>query len=108
MQSPTADRTGHLYLLHLDRPLSRACNQFGPPKSAHYLGFARNVSKRISAHAAGTSGSKYMRAAYLEGVAFDLVRTWPDATRTLERRLKNRKCLGRLCPVCIAAPSAAA
>jgi hypothetical protein len=49
-----------------------------------------------------------MLAALREGIGFRVVRTWLDAPRDFERRLKRRKASGRLCPVCRAAPTALA
>lgn len=96
---------GTLYLLHLDRPLAGARNQHGQPRAGHYLGWtaARSPSRRVGLHARGQSGSKYMRQAYREGIAFRLVRTWSDADRNTERRLKRWKKLAALCPACRAA-----
>jgi hypothetical protein len=97
-----APYVGTLYLLHLQRPLRGARNQFGPAKVGHYLGWtqARSVARRVALHASGQSGSKYMRQAFVEGCAFDLVRVWRNADRLEERRLKNGKKLARLCPAC--------
>jgi predicted GIY-YIG superfamily endonuclease len=95
---------GTVYLLHLDRPLAMGRNQFGPPASAHYLGWTaeRSPTRRVAAHRAGRSGSKYMRQAYREGIVASLARVWPNVDRHFERKLKRRKASGRLCPVCIA------
>jgi len=104
--SPSQPYAGSVYLLHLQRPLAGARNQFGPSKAGHYLGWtqSRSVARRVALHARGQSGSKYMRQAYVEGCAFTLVRTWTDMSRDDERRLKQRKASGRLCPLCRAAP----
>jgi hypothetical protein len=79
-----------LYLLHFDPPLHHA---------RHYLGYSTDSAKRIAAHLAG-HGSPLVRAALAHGCTVTLVRTWSDGTRTLERRLKNRKNGPQLCPVC--------
>ena len=98
----TATYAGTVYLLHLDRPLAAGRNQHGAPQAAHYLGWtaSRTATRRVGLHARGRSGSKYMAAALREGIGFRLVRTWSDMSRDDERKLKNRKSSGRLCPVC--------
>ena len=98
---------GSVYLLHLERPLAAARNQFRAPLSAHYLGWtaSRTVSPRVRLHRRGQSGSKYMRAAYAERIGFVLVRTWRDVDRRFERRLKGWHKLAALCPTCVEARS---
>lgn len=93
---------GTVYLLHLSAPLAGALNQHGRPAAAHYLGWTheRSPEARLSLHRAGRSGSVYMRQALREGITFELARTWQDADRNAERRLKNRKASARLCPLC--------
>lgn len=99
------DYAGTVYLLHLERPLAGAQNQHGRPSAAHYLGYtvSRDPKRRVKLHAKGQSGSKYMRQAHLEGIAFKLVRVWTDADRHQERKLKLQKKSRALCPECKAA-----
>lgn len=89
-----------VYLLHFDRPLAHA---------QHYIGYSvspESLIFRISDHRAGVSraGGRYvaiMRALHEAGIGFSLARTWPDADRGFERRLKRR--FGGIrpaCPVC--------
>jgi hypothetical protein len=82
---------GTVYLLHFDRPLSHA---------RHYLGFAEDggLEDRLERHRSGR-GSKLMAAVVQAQIGFSLVRTWAG-NRDFERRLKKRKCAGRICPVC--------
>lgn len=82
---------GTVYLLHLDRNLSR---------SGHYIGFCtQSVEERLKEH--GTpAGAKFTFAAAQRGIGFSVVRTWDNATRKIERSLKNRKDARSLCPHC--------
>lgn len=79
-----------VYLIHFDKPFKHAC---------HYLGYASDVAKRIERHRSG-QGAKLLRAVQLAGISWEVVRVWPDADRTEERRLKNFGSHRRLCPVC--------
>jgi hypothetical protein len=83
---------GTVYLFHFSNKLSRA---------QHYLGFAEegNLETRIKQHGT-TAGAKLTFAAAQRGIGFELVRTWDDATRKVERALKNRKDAKSLCPNC--------
>lgn len=81
------------YLVHLH-------DRFG--HAQHYLGWSQDRSGRLRHHAAGT-GSNLLRHVRLAGVTWSLVRVWPGATRTDERRLHNRGSAARLCPVCCSA-----
>lgn len=82
---------GTVYLLHLDRKLSR---------SGHYIGFcSQSVEERFKEH--GTpAGAKFTLAAAQRGIKFQVVRTWENATRHTERHLKKRKSARSLCPHC--------
>ena len=86
-------RPGTVYLLHLERPLS-------PNHTAqHYIGQTyAPVVRRLKEHRAGT-GARFTQVACERGIAFLLARTW-SGDRRFERRLKNRKCGPRLCPIC--------
>lgn len=84
-----------VYLIHLERPLAHA---------QHYIGFVdadkgHTVEARLEKHRKGT-GNPMLRAAMLQGIRFDVVRVWPNATRTDERKLKNRKKARCMCPIC--------
>jgi hypothetical protein len=65
----------------------------------HYIGYATHLRRRLEAHAAGR-GAKLTRAARELGVPWELTRTWPEGTRTLERYLKQRLAGVRFCPKC--------
>lgn len=87
-----------VYLIHFERPYHHA---------RHYLGFTTSLEKRLDQHRFGKAGSHLMRVINEAGIGFACVRTWErdpwsgeDASRTLERRLKNQKMSPRLCPVC--------
>lgn len=68
-----------VYLLHLSAPLAHA---------RHYVGFARDVDRRLAHHKNGT-GARMLAVAVERGIGFELARVWPEADRTFERRLKN-------------------
>ena len=81
---------GGVYLLHFERPHAHA---------RHYLGYSDDIPSRLKAHKAGR-GARLIEVIVGTGNSFVLARTWPGATRTDERRLKNRKGSPRLCPIC--------
>lgn len=94
-----------LYLLHLEPPYKHA---------RHYLGWAVDIEARLAEHRSGSSGVRLVEAAVRAGCNLELVRTWPNASRDDERRLKARNpgkysrprgsnstgSRGRLCPLC--------
>jgi len=84
-------KSGTVYLLHFDEKLHHA---------QHYLGFAENgnLESRIEQHRNGT-GANIMRVIREHGITFQVATTW-SGDRKFERRLKNRKCAGRFCPIC--------
>lgn len=86
-----------VYLLHFDRPIAD-----GYP-CQHYLGFTdagrSTLAHRLADHAAGR-GARLTQVARERGIGWQLVRTWPGATRGDERHLKARKYGTLLCPVC--------
>lgn len=87
-----------LYLLHFEPRYRHA---------AHYLGYADDVRRRVHEHAAGGSkSSPLVRALLAAGGRFWLAAIVVDGDRTLERRLKRRHGLGRICPICRATPAA--
>ena len=65
----------------------------------HYLGLSNDVSRRMEEHRSG-QGSPLMKAVTKAEIPWDVVRTWKDADRMLERRLKNQKNAWRFCPIC--------
>lgn len=83
-----------IYLLCIDPPYKHA---------RHYIGFteddnpARRVNEHVSCSAKGTS---LIRAAVQAGHTIHHALTIPNGSRTLERRLKNRKDTPRWCPLC--------
>ena len=79
-----------VYLIHFDPPYKHA---------RHYLGWARNIDKRVAHHLAGR-GARLTQVAADVGIQMEMVRVWPDADRTFERELKNRKNTPKLCPRC--------
>ena len=82
-----------VYLLHLNAPLAHA---------RHYVGFARDVDRRLAHHRAG-SGARMLAVAVERGIGFELARVWPDGDKSFERKLKNCKHAARYCPACAGA-----
>lgn len=81
--------TGYVYLLHFDRPYKHA---------RHYLGYTRNVDRRLAMHAAGR-GARLLEVLKANGIHFTVA--WVVVgNRQLERRLKDRHESPRLCPIC--------
>lgn len=89
--------TAHVYLIHLDRPLAG--------HARHYLGYTalESVQDRLTRHRRG-DGARLLHAANLQGISYQIVRTWTCSTikeaRDLEKRLKARKNASHLCPLC--------
>jgi predicted GIY-YIG superfamily endonuclease len=89
-----------VYLLHLDKPLSRGTSKRGTPLTAgHYIGFTDDLVGRILDHLDGR-GARFTQVCVLRGVELTLARTWDGAPRAFERRLKNAKYAPKLCPIC--------
>ncbi len=86
-----------LYLIHFDQPLGGTRHQ-----ARHYLGYVdgdeASVEARLAEHRAGW-GARITAACNQRGIRYDVVHTRPG-DRSEERRLKNCKKLGRLCPIC--------
>lgn len=85
-------RLGTVYLLHFDRPFHHA---------RHYIGWTRDVGRRLVRHRTGT-GSPLVMAATNAGIPFTVARVWHNVTVRFERRLHNMhhkllcpKCMGR-------------
>lgn len=87
---------GTCYLFHFETPIAP-----GRHTCQHYLGWtSRHVRERIAEHRKGC-GARLTQVAKERGISFIVVRTWPNTTRSDERRLKNRKDVPkRLCPIC--------
>lgn len=87
-------KSGTVYLLHFDAPVNGG---------RHYVGWTARLDARLAAHRAGT-GARITRRAVQLGVGIRLARTWEEATREHERRLKSGYLWrGRgLCPLCTA------
>ncbi len=91
---------GTIYLIHFDAPLGDVDRPH--MHASHYLGWTEDddVDGRIARHRAG-DGAKILAAANLQGITYAVVRTWADATRDDERRMKKSGHFAdRLCPVC--------
>lgn len=81
-----------LYLLHFSPPYRHA---------GHYLGFAKDVDRRVAEHLTRSAkSSPLVRAAIGAGHSVYVARRWPGGTRTLERRMKRQGGLSRHCPIC--------
>ncbi len=72
--------------------------------AGHYIGFASSLAARLEHHRKGT-GANLLAVIRQAGYDFDCVRTWEEATRDDERKLKNRHASPRLCPRCKAESS---
>jgi hypothetical protein len=88
---------GHVYILHLDRPLGNLANRRA--QALHYCGFAEDLAARLEKHAAG-KGSKLTAAALNQGIAYH-VYAWP-ASLAVEKLLKAYKKTAVFCPSCAA------
>lgn len=84
-----ARSTNTVYLLHFDRPYHHA---------RHYIGCTSNLAQRLRDHRAGR-GARLMEVIVQAGISFRVARVW-DGGRTVERKLKDRKNAGDLCPIC--------
>jgi predicted GIY-YIG superfamily endonuclease len=90
--APYPDHTkGSVYIIHLARPLAGS-------KSQHYVGFSKQVEKRLWHHRNGT-GSAFLAEANRQGIAYTLCVIFPGTKRD-ERKLKNTKNTARYCPCC--------
>jgi hypothetical protein len=85
-------RSGTIYLLHFERPISPLHT------TQHYLGWAAQLDDRLAQHQGGR-GARLTAVALERGIAWAVVRTWQGG-RTLERQLKRRREGPRLCPQC--------
>lgn len=83
-----------VYLLHFERRIS------DKHTTQHYIGYTTSLKKRVQEHRDGTSGVRLLQVAKERGIGFEVIRTWSDGTRKLERSLKNGRHGSRLCPIC--------
>lgn len=80
-----------VYVLHISPRYRHA---------AHYIGFTEGlVHGRIGEHYKG-NGSPLIKAALLAGCTVTIAHIFQGASRTFERRLKNRADTVRWCPCC--------
>jgi hypothetical protein len=91
---PDAPR-GTVYLLHFSAPVGNGATQ----RAQHYIGWAEDLPLRLEEHLAGR-GARLVTVARERGVSFVVAKTWPDETKHLERKLKNRGGARLICPVC--------
>lgn len=83
-------KKGTVYLVHFHQKY-RHCG--------HYLGWSSNVDEREVRHKKG-NGARLLQVLNENGIGYHVVRTWANATRELERKLKRQKNSWRLCPIC--------
>lgn len=98
------ERVGTIYLIHFSAPTKARRQQ-------HYLGWTRDVEKRLARHRAG-AGAELTRRAVAEGLRLTLAQTW-RGTPAQERRMKEerrrvRRGFACLCPFCKADDALAA
>ncbi len=82
-----------LYLICFDQPYRHA---------RHYLGWvesADRLDRRMDRHRRGV-GAKLLAVLKVNGIGWRVVRTWPDGTKSDERRMKRRGHSPDYCPVC--------
>ena len=79
---------GVVYLLHFSEQVGNA---------GHYLGWAKDLESRLSAHRAGRGG-RATRVLVGRGGSFVLAQTWPGGL-ALEAKLR-RQGPKRRCPIC--------
>ena len=81
-----------VYVLKFSEPLGNTANPHGYAK--HYTGYSPNVHSRIEAHRHGC-GASITQAAYRNGIRIEVVALF-EGGRDLERKIKNRKNIGKL------------
>jgi predicted GIY-YIG superfamily endonuclease len=86
---------GHVYILHLSRPLGNLANRRA--QALHYCGFAEDLEARLAKHRAGR-GSKLIAAAVAQNISFEVF-AWP-ASLAVEKRVKAYKKTSAFCPAC--------
>lgn len=85
---------GFVYVLHFSLPVGNPNGH----QARHYVGWAKDVDRRMGDHAMG-NGAKITAAAVEAGAVLHVVHTRPG-TRDDERILHNQGHLARLCPLC--------
>lgn len=80
-----------VYILHLESPLGHA---------RHYVGWAKQVNKRIEHHKHGT-GARFTQVCVERGIDFTLARVFEGADRNFERKLKKTHSTKDYCPICM-------
>lgn len=85
---------GDIYLLHGTEPVGNENHS-----ARHYIGYTeRDVEVRIQEHVDGVGSPLVWHLARAGEVL--LARLWRNKSRHFERRLKNQKNHGRMCPHC--------
>ncbi len=79
------------YLIHFDEPIGKSHAQ-------HYLGFAKDLHKRIAQHRTDR-GASLVRSANARGISWHVVRVWRNADADAEVALKLM-IPKNLCPYC--------
>jgi predicted GIY-YIG superfamily endonuclease len=79
------------YLIHFDEPVGKSHAQ-------HYLGFAKDLRKRIEQHRTDR-GAALIRSANARGIGWRVVRVWRNADADAEIALK-KMIPKNLCPHC--------
>lgn len=76
-----------VYLLRFHQPVGA-----GRKYVRYYMGYCADhrLDQRLAEHRSG-NGAKLVAAAVARGIDFEVVRTWPNATRQDERCLKRWK-----------------
>lgn len=87
-----------VYLIHFSRPIGSSHPR---GKASHYIGYSADdkLSQRLERHATG-DGARLMAAVVEAGIDWEVVKTWPNGTRELERKIKSSKNSKRYCPIC--------
>lgn len=83
---------GTVYLIHFRESFKHA---------RHYIGWTddETPTARLERHRTG-NGARLLAVVAKAGIGYELVRTWENADRTFERKLKSRGGAARICPVC--------
>lgn len=85
---------GKVYIICFDQPI-----QTERANVKHYVGFATHLEQRIQHHRNGT-GAAILRAANNAGIKWNISRVFKNATREIERKIKNYKKTAAFCPNC--------
>jgi ribosomal protein L34E len=87
---------GTVYLLHFIDPATGAHARYR--HAGHYLGWARDVRRRLAEHEAGR-GARLLAVVQAAGLGWELARLWPGG-RVRERQIKRQGGHARHCPLC--------